>query len=128
METRLRNEGPLLEARMCEQFSKYGWDCNKINKKIEISPNSFFYPDITLSKDNHVYGFVDCYLGSITKRKLETVIFILEQYKPELFILTNGISYEVYFDCKYVGTMTVPMGYNEFKRLFAYASALGGEI
>ena len=128
MDLEIMKRGPELEKRMLNLFSKQGWDCTQ-TYKIRLSDDLCLIPDITLAKDDHIYGFVECFLGSINERHRERIIYLLETYKPELFIITNGLHYEVYFDGKYVGTMTVPIGYYEFsqrKRLQTYADMLGG--
>ena len=49
--------------------------------------------------------------------------------KVENTVLTDGVNYEVYFDGKYLGTMTVPMSFSRFgqlKRFDYYAKRLNG--
>lgn len=112
--------GPDLEKYIMQAFEEQGWDCKASSERIVISEGKYFAPDITLMKNGEILGFVECYItrnsASILSKKQEQIMFILEQYRPQIFILTNGISFETYFDCKYAGTMTVPISYHTYSQ------------
>ena len=107
--------GSLLEKKVLEMFSQQGWDCNFEQKMIEM-PGRMFVPDITLMKDGQIHGFVECISGNVTHKKREQVLHIISEYKPKLFILTDGISYEVYINSKFIGTMSTPLSYEAYSR------------
>lgn len=122
----LAHRGIELERRVAEVFAKEGWECKS-------DPSAWTGFDITLRKDDHIYGYVETYIcdkqnphffAHFMKNKMQHIQQHLDELKPELFILTDGMSYEIYFNCKYAMTTTVPIGYHEYKtlcRLSAYS-------
>lgn len=107
-----------LEEKMIKAFSDVGWDCLRATSSKQF--------DITLSKDGREYGYVETYICKnprMMKNKIERIQSYLEESKPKLFILTDGISFENYFDGEYFSTTTIPVGYFEYSqrnRLMAY--------
>ena len=120
MDTKTQRYDSEIEKQMVDLFQKQGWDCKLTSEPIRVAEGNSFIPDITLENDGRVFGYVECYGDVIAEKKQEQILYILDTCKPELFILTNGANYEVYFDSKYVGSMTVPIGYNEFTQKNGY--------
>ncbi len=111
MDDRLK-QGLEHEKRIADLFTKAGWDCDLSH------PNNQF--DITLKKDGKIYGYVDTYLGCNPKtldRLARRVKTILDEIKPELYILTDGYSYEIYINGRYFITTNVIMEYDDYSRV-----------
>lgn len=118
-----------LEHYILKIFTEQGWNCRMHQKIPQTTNGSVFTPDITLMNDASVIGFIECYVSreasSISDEKQRRLLYILEAYKPSIFILTDGLTFETYFDGNYVGTTTVPINYHtysQWKRLEAYAN------
>lgn len=115
-------QGIELENRMADLFMKAGWECEHMASNMPF--------DITLKKEDIVYGYVETYICKnprILKEKVERIQKYLDEIKPKLFILTDGISFETYFDGVYFSTTTIPVGYYEFSqmnRLMTYAKKI----
>ena len=85
--------GMELEKRVFDIFTSSGWDC-----VISDSPRSF---DITLTKNGEIFGYVEIYICNNVnafKRKVERIIYAIKEEKPPIFILTDGFTFETYFD------------------------------
>ena len=123
----MRNRyGDMLEINMTELFSKNGWECNR-QVRIKDTSGRIYIPDITLTKDGKEYGFVECVYGDISEQKIKQIMYMIDMLKPQLFILTDGVSFEVYLDSKYIGTMNTPLSYESFverSRLLEYYNAI----
>ncbi len=107
-----RHETPeqLLLMRVVKIFEAAGWRCDTKPENLRFSNGMPFKPDLKISNGNSFCGYVEIYLPHRDKiEKMKYVLGILKTFNPELFILTNGESYEVYFDGKYKGSMTVPL-------------------
>lgn len=113
-----------LEAQVRKMFADQDWDCD-MDYTLKFKDHNF-RPDITLSKNGKVIGYVECYSKHkrMTPEFQQQILHIFDIVKPELFILTDGVVFETYVDGDYKGTMTVPISYQSYstpKRLFAYA-------
>ena len=121
-------KGAMLEEWVFKSFSRQGWDCEKSPYWIDMPNKSRFCPDIVLTKEGKIYGFVECYAGQQLMKKKDGILYIVDHLKPELFVLTDGSYYEVYFNGRYVDTMTVPisfLGFSQLRRMKTYYDLLG---
>ena len=101
-----------LENRTVELFEKAGWDCKK------GAPTDYF--DIVLSKGDRVYGYVETYIcksPNALRQKMRRILAYMNEKKPDIFILTDGKSFETYFKGEYFSTTTIPIEYNEYSSL-----------
>lgn len=122
-------EGIYLEKRMVKLFEKAGWDCKS------CTPSDVF--DIELCKDGKSFGYVVTYMCKnprdmkrVVDRILDRIMELLNSVKPEIFILTDGKSFETYFRGEYFSTTTIPLEYNvymQMNRLLAYYVLIEGE-
>lgn len=95
----------LLEKRCLNMFQVAGWDTS-YNMTVEISKNHHFRPDITLSYDNNIWGYVETSIlldndHRSVLRFIERTDFIINKFNPTVFILTNGYIFELYLDGEY---------------------------
>ena len=120
----------ILEKEIAQRFQDSGWDCMFHTQRLKTPDGRMFCPDIVLAKDGKVYGYVECFTPQLlTPDRVNRITYGVEELKPEIFVLTDGVNYEVYFDGKYLGTMTVPMSFSRFgqlKRFDYYAKRLNG--
>lgn len=120
--------GQDLEKACMILFSNLGWSV-KTQQRLAYESETFC-PDLVLSDGNKDYGFVEIVTSMdnntlIKKKKI--IQLIIEKYKPELFILTNGIIFDVFYDGKYKGSQTTPPSLETVKRnerIRAYCEAL----
>lgn len=113
-----------IEKECAQVFSNLGWDIDQ-ESVIELE-HQRYRPDITLTYKGIVYGYVEV-VGQFSfeclKRKKEQINKLIEFSKTKLFILTEGESYDIFYDGKYVATQTVPPspeGVRAIRRLMAY--------
>ena len=90
-------------------FSRLGWNVKK-NKKIICDP-FILKSDIVLLLGEKEYGYVDVVTDfskdSLIKEKKQ-VQLVIENVKPKLFILTNGMEYDVFWDGIFTQKCTIP--------------------
>ncbi len=106
-----------LEKACIILFSNLGWSVKTQQRLVYESET--FCPDLILSDRNKVYGFVEIVTSMDNNtliRKKKTIQLILEKYKPELFILTNGIIFDVFYNGKYKGSQTTPLSLETVKQ------------
>lgn len=119
----LKNNHSELINKIESAFEDSGWECFKSDDS-----SSF---DITLKKNNEIYGYVEIctYFRSkninpnAIKTKIDHIQNCIEIQKPPFFVLTDGIAFENYFDGVYYSTTHFPLGYVEFseqRRMRAY--------
>lgn len=114
--------GMELEIRVFNAFSHAGWEC--------IMANSTRSHDITLTKNGKVFGYIEIYICSNVnafKRKIERIIHAVKEEKPPVFILTDGITFETYFDGVYYDTLTLPVSYTLFLNRERLTEEIQGE-
>lgn len=120
--------GAELEEACASLFSNLGWDVKK--ETIITLEKGVFRPDIELSDGGKVYGYVEVVTSMEPKdlvAKQQTIKVIMDKCKPELFVLTNGIIFDIFYNGNFAGTQSVPPTpetLKEKKRLTAYANAL----
>ena len=89
-------------------FENLGWDVSQ-EEKVEGCPYRF---DLVLRHSDKVYGFVEVIDKGELKAKAERVLAILNsyiaEYKPLIFVITNGYSFDVYHKGEFYGSLTVP--------------------
>lgn len=88
-----------------------------VMKSLTIPDDDSTLPDIILTDDGNITAYVECYNEHLSEEKQKKILDVISQRKAELVILTNGITFETYYNSKYIDTMTVPMGRREFKQL-----------
>ena len=96
-----------LEANCANLFANLGWGVGK-GERIDGVP---YIPDITLLHHGDVYGYVDVVgemMVDMLIKKKESIESFLTGVKPKLYILTNGKSFDVFYNGKYATTQTVP--------------------
>ncbi len=96
-----------VESHCINIFTNLGWDVER--EKIVEGIN--FRPDITLSYNGQTCGFVEIVADmsiEIIKRKKDLMTSFLDEVKPRLFVLTNGESFDIFYNGKYATTQTVP--------------------
>ena len=101
----------LLEKRCYQMFQAMGWNTEK-TMETTLSPGHYFRPDITLSANDQIMGCVEVKtnLGGDRAnllRIVERTEFILNRFKPKVFIFTNGYVFDLYLEGEYFGQLTV---------------------
>ena len=114
-----------LELEVAQVFSNLGWNVTMDSGKADNG----LVTDLQLVSDGKVCGYVEVFSLSSREaavRKKERVQKIVKEMRPDFFILTNGVLYDVFFDGNYVTSMTVPPSPErvaQMRRLAIYYSA-----
>ena len=125
---RVNINNDLIIERCIKIFTNLGWsvECERTIEGLSLRP------DIVLSFEGKTYGYVEV-VGDkdidIVVRKKEEIAYYLENNKPEIFILTNGIIFDIFYEGRYSNTLTVPPSpenYKAYKRLNVYFEKLQG--
>lgn len=109
-------------------FSNLGWTVK--NEQIITLETGTFQPDIVLSDGKKDYGFVEVITSMDPKtiqEKKEVIQVIMDKCKPDLFILTNGMVFDIFYNGKFTGSQSTPPSINTVKRnarLTSYYNAL----
>lgn len=121
MDEKITNDSAL-ESQCVELFTNLGWNVERGGN----TEGEIFRPDITLSYQGHTYGYVGI-MGNMDidmlKEKKKRIASFLETEKPTLFVLTNGGSFDIFYNGKYATTQTIPPspeGIYTMRRLMAY--------
>lgn len=89
-------------------FENLGWSVGQ-EEKVEGYPYRF---DIVLRHNEKIYGFVEVVAKETLKQKAEFIDKVLgefiQEYKPMVFIITNGFAFDVYHFGEFYGSLTVP--------------------
>ena len=99
-----------LEKRCFNMFTAMGWDTST-HMQTELSPNHYFRPDITLSHNNEIIGCVEVKTSFNNDSRtmqhfVERVRFMLTEFKPTVFIFTNGYIFDLYLEGDYFNQLT----------------------
>ena len=99
-------------------FSNLGWTVN-LQKKVFFGdrPHSL---DIVLLFSEHVCGIVEVFAPLKTKNimaKREQIKTIINYLKPEIFILTNGFVFEIFYDGKFFNSQSIPPSIQTFHQI-----------
>ena len=99
-----------LEERCLNMFKAMGWNIDN-HLKAALPSGRSFTPDVTLAHDNEIMGCVEIKTSfnndsRSTAMFLERVRFILEQFKPTVFIFTNGYIFDLYLEGDYFEQLT----------------------
>ena len=117
-----------LEVACVKLFSNLGWDA-KLASDVSFGTRTL-RPDIVLSDGLKDCGYVEVISSMKPEsiwRKKEQIQFIIDKCKPAIFILTNGIVFDVFYDGKYSGSNSTPPSIHTFKTLYRgreYSNAL----
>lgn len=114
--------GTELENRCQVLFENLGWEVTKEMPK----ESNLFMSDLALWNNSELYGYVEIITAfdskALQKRKNE-IIDMLSSIKPKIFIITNGFSFDVFYDGFYSTTLSVPPAADDVdraRRLFLY--------
>lgn len=116
-----------LSIACAEMFMNLGWKVEREN--IVHLEKEIFRPDLTLSDGNKDVGYVEIVTSSNPKelvRKKEQIQIVIDKFKPDLFILTNGMVYDIFINGKYTDSVTTPPSIYTIQqraRLFTYYEA-----
>lgn len=117
-----------LEEACAQLFSNLGWRVKK--EQIVTLETGSFCPDIVLSDGDRDCGYVEVVTSmepeALLKKK-EAIQVIIDKCKPELFVLTNGMVFDIFYNGKFAGSQTTPPSVDTMKRnarLMAYYNAV----
>lgn len=119
--------GQELESACATLFSNLGWVVKE--EQIVTLERGTFRPDLVLSDGDKDYGFVEVVTSMEPKAlaaKREAIQVIMDKCKPDLFILTNGVVFDIFYNGKFAGSQTIPPSIETVRsnsRLMAYANA-----
>jgi hypothetical protein len=115
------------KEKVKEQFRKAGWLICDADDNKEVD---FFLMDSNCRR----VGWIDVFDTGSDRKKRDnihkraiSIQKILNEHKPDLYILTDGVSYEIYSKGKYMWTTTTPIEMNSYRtlsRFMAYSKAL----
>lgn len=101
--------------KIVKAFKENGWDC-------QIADNSCKF-DIILFHLNKPCGYIETFICSDLKnnnrllnQKIENIQNCIAELKPEVFILTDGTTFENYFDGAFHSTTHIPISHREFSQ------------
>lgn len=96
-----------MEEKCFELFSRLGWDVSYPNPGC-ADPGY----DLALNHNDELYGAVLAIKFDDLKKRAKLVELILDRvvsdWKPRIFVITNGFAFDVYLLGTFFGTLTVP--------------------
>ena len=100
----------MLEKRCFNMFTSMGWDTS-FHLTTQLPNGTLFRPDITLSHNNEVVGCVEVKTtfnndSRGTIHFVERVRFMLTEFKPTVFVFTNGYIFDLYLEGEYFDQLT----------------------
>lgn len=102
-------------------FQNLGWDVG-MEEKIEGYNYRF---DLILRRNDKVYGFVEVVdrdnLTAKAKEIQNILATFIKEYKPLVFVITNGFSYDIYHLGEFYGSLSVPPTPDDVDLLFGGA-------
>lgn len=119
--------GDELGSACAKLFSNLGWIVKE--EQIVTLETGTFCPDIVLSDGTKDCGFVEVVTSMEPKeiaQKKETIQVIMDKCKPEVFILTNGMIFDIFYKGKFIGSQSTPPSVDTVRkhaRLTAYYNA-----
>lgn len=129
--TEYMNEAEIVDVCL-SLFTNLGWN---VKREETIDHNGTpLKMDLSLYDGNTLDGYVEIvtYMtpsALITKKK--AINIILSEYKPTVFILTNGMTFDVFYNGLWGGTVSSPPSITtvrRFSRLMMYQNALHSAI
>ncbi len=113
-----------LEKRCIDMFAASNWDLN-FNTKTKLPNGSYFRPDITLSYNNKIMGCVEVKTTYSNDTRsnikfIEQVRFIITEFKPTVFIFTNGYIFDLYLEGEYFAQLSFVPSPEDIEILLKY--------
>ena len=106
-----------LEDACAQLFSNVGWRVKK--EQIVTLETGSFCPDIVLSDGDRDCGYVEVVTSMEPQALLEKkkdIQVIIDKCKPDLFVLTNGMIFDIFYKGKFVGSQTTPPSVDTIRR------------
>lgn len=110
--------GKELEAECVKLFSNLGWTV-KVEQIVELETGTF-RPDIVLSDGDKDCGYVEVITSMGYKeltQKQEVIQVIMDKCKPEVFIVTNGVVFDIFYNGEFAGSQTTPPSIDTVRRI-----------
>lgn len=119
--------GKALEDACLRLFSNLGWTVRK--EEVVNVASGMVQPDFVLSDGDREFGYVEVITStnadSLAQKK-NVIQVMVDQCKPDVFIITNGMVFDIFYKGKFAGSMSNPPSPATVKqnaRLMSYCNA-----
>jgi hypothetical protein len=96
-----------LEKRCADMFLSAGWAVKR-ETRVQFGDRSFV-PDLTLDYQGESFGYVEIFSfqnEQNTRRKIDIAASYATSIKSPVFVVTNGVFFDVYYYGRYCGRRT----------------------